>query len=290
MNFNHTIALFLAMFVSIFGTEIFSKHPIVCHGVAFLGHFFWTNVFLSSLSISILVFYSIWIVGIKHLARKLSPFLIPISWSISLVWALIWLVYGVIENSYINKTPKDSYCQEPCKLSTQSKLIYALIVPVIVILTVNIFILVLNLFRIRQVFKRNDKNETELVRLRKVAFGGLLLVPSLGLPFLLSIPLTFSHLYTDQIPLFLFFQWASLIATATIGIIHFFLVTYQTPEVKLLPTCIRSNKQPLSSETSSPSKSQTSQQNPAPLKFNVVRKNPKVDGSVIENKHTESKM
>ena len=303
MNFNHTIALFLAIFVSIFGTELFSKHPVVCHILAFLGHFLWTNVFLSSLSISFLVFYSIWVVGIKHFAKKLSPFLIPISWSISLVWALIWLVYGIVSDSYINKTLNEN-CQESCILSTQSKLIYALIVPVIVILMVNVFFLFLNLFRIRQVFKRSDKSDSELVRLRKVALGGLLLVPSLGLPFLLSVPLTFSHLYTDQIPLFLFFQWTNLIATATIGIIHFLLVTHQTPEVKLLPSCIRSNKQPLTSKTPMPyinvvkkllltsetSKSQTSQQNPAPLKFNIVRKNPKVDSSVIENGHAESKM
>ena len=79
LNFNHSIALFLAIFVSIFGSESFTEVPIVCHCIAFLLHFFWTNVFLSSLSISILVFYSIWIVGIKHLSRKLSPFLIPIS-------------------------------------------------------------------------------------------------------------------------------------------------------------------------------------------------------------------
>ena len=182
--------------MSIFGTELFSKHPIVCHILAFVWHFFWTNVFLSSLSISILVFYSIWIVGIKHLARKLSPFLIPITWSISLVWALIWLVYGITSGKYINKTSNKN-CQEFCILSTQSRLVCALIVPVMVILMVNILILFLNLFRIRQVFKRNDKSETELVRLRKVAFGGLLLVPSLGLPFLLSVPLTFSHLFTD---------------------------------------------------------------------------------------------
>ena len=289
MNFNHTIALFLAILVSIFGTELFSKHSVVCHILAFLGHFLWTNVFLSSLSISTLVFYSIWIVGIKHLARKLSPFLIPIAWSISLVWALIWLAYGITSDKYIDKTSNEN-CQESCILSTQSKLVYALIVPVMVILMVNMLILFLNLFRIRQVFKRNDKSETELMRLRKVAFGGLLLVPSLGLPFLLSVPLTFSHLFTNQIPLYLFFQWTSLIATTTIGIMHFFLVTYQTPEVKLLPSCIRSNKQSMTSDTSLPSSSKISQQKPEPLKFNVVRKSPKVDGSVIENEHAESKM
>ena len=135
MNFNHSIALSLAILVSIFGAELFSQHRIVCHGVAFLNHFLWTSVFLSSLSISILVFYSIWIVGIKHLARKLSLYLIPISWSISGLWALVWLAIGIANNNYINNNTADkSECNEPCILSTQSKLIHALDVPVMSIL------------------------------------------------------------------------------------------------------------------------------------------------------------
>ena len=287
MNFNYSIALFLAILVSIFGTELFSKHRVVCHVLAFLGHFFWTNVFLSSLSISILMFYSIWIVGIKHLARKLSPFLIPSSWSISLVWALIWLVYGIVNDNYINRTFNDSYCEEPCTLSTRSNLIYALIVPVISILTLNLFLLFLNLFRIRQVFKNSNKSENELVRLRRVAFGGLLLVPSLGLPFVLSIPLTFSKLYKDDTTIYLIFQWMNVLSTATIGIIHFFLVTYQTPEVRLRScTHSKGSKKLITSVTSMPS----TNQEPVPLKFNVVRKKPKGKGSVIENENTESQM
>ena len=298
MNFNHSITLFLAIFVSIFGTELFSEHRVVCHGVAFLGHFFWTNVFLSSLSISILIFYSIWIVGVKHLARKLSPYLIPIAWFISIVWALIWLAYGIVNDSYINNNtdssenfPNKPDCKQPCMLSTHSSLIYALIVPVISILTMNIFFLFLNLFRIRQAFKNKDRSEREVVRLRKVAFGGLLLVPSLGLPFLLSIPLSFSHLYTDHIAIYLFFQWTNLITTATIGVLHFFLVTYQTPEVKL-PGCIRSNKQLLTSDTSKPSTS-SSQFSQQKHKYNVVRpirNEPEVDEFDGSKDNTESQM
>ena len=295
MNFNHNIALFLAIFVSIFGTETLSEHRIVCHGVAFLWHLLWTNVFLSSLCISILVFYSIWIVGIKHSAKKLSPYLIPISWSISVVWSLIWLAYGLANNNYINeRSPDKPDCKESCFLSTRSSLIYTLIVPVIIIIGINLFILFLILLKIRQVFKNKDRNEKELVRLRRVAFGGILLVPSLGLPFLLSIPLSLSHLYKGSIHLYLFFQWTNIISTATIGILHFFLVTYQTPEVKL-PSCIRSrrSKEPVTSDTFLPSSSQISQQKPAPLKLNVIKTKPSANDSndsndsVIQNKHAE---
>ena len=284
LNFNHSIALFLAIFVSIFATEIFHENTVMCHIVAFLWHFLWTNVFLSSLSISVLVFYSIWIVGIKHLAKKLFPFLIPISWSISAVWAIIWVIYGTVTNNYLNKNSK-SNCEESCTLSTQSRLVYSLIAPVLVILAVNLIILFLNLFKIRQVFRNRDRDEREIVRLRRVALGGLLMVPSLGLPFLFSIPLSFSHLYKDNTSLYLFFQWVNLITTATIGILHFFLVTYQTVELKF-PNWFRSNrgKQLVTSDTSLPSSSLKSIQPPT-LKFNVVKKELKVDSSVIQNEH-----
>ena len=152
--------------------------------------------FLSSLSIYILVFYSIWIVGIKYLDRKLSPYFIPISWSMSIVWALTWLAYGIVNENYINNNPDSSEnfankpdCKEPCMLF---KFNVRTGCASDNILTINILILFLNLFRIRQVFKNKDRSERELVRLRRVAFGGLLLIPSFGLPFLTSIPLIFT--------------------------------------------------------------------------------------------------
>ena len=298
MNFNHSISLSLAIFVSIFGSESFTKTPIICHFVAFLLHFFWTNIFLSSLSISILVFYSIWIVGINHLARRLSPYLIPISWSLSAVWAVIWLGYGIGNNNYINTKSQDNpSCEEPCSISTRSNLIFALIVPIIVIILINLSVLLLDLLKIRQAFNNRDIHEKELVRLWRVAFGGLLLVPSLGLPFFLSIPLSFSHLFKEHVPLYLILYWANLLTTAPIGILHFFLVTYQTPEASL-PKCIRSDKgkQVLTADTSLPSHSLPLpiSSKPASLNFNVIRPKPKVNGAVavlvIQNELDDSEV
>ena len=132
----------------------------------------------------------------------------------------------------------------------------------------------------------------EIVRLRKVAFGGLLLVPSLGLPFLLSIPLSFSPFYinnTDDNAFYIILHWVSLISTGSIGIIHFLLVTYQTPEVKL-PKFLRSNRagKLFTSQTSS-SNSRVPHQETVLLKFNVVKK-PKINSTMFENENTESQV
>ena len=66
--------------------------------------------------------------------------------------------------------------------------------------------------------------------------------------------------------------------------LHFFLVTYQTPELKFL-NWIRShrNKELVTTDTSLPSSSPKSHHNP----FNVVRKIPQVNGSIINNEHAE---
>ena len=290
-KFQYSIVLSLAIFVSIIGTDLASKDRFVCHVTAFLSHFLCSSVFLSSLSITILVFYSIWIVGIKHQAKKLSPYLIPISWTISGIWALIWLAVGLANDMYIKSNIDGHECTELCQLSTQSRLIYALIVPIVVIICVNLCIFFLNLFRIRQVFKNSDRNEMEIVRLRKVAFGDLLLVPSLGLPFLLWILLSFSPLYIYEehgLLVTVILIWVDMISTGSIGITHFLLVTYQTPEVRL-PKFIRLNRggKLFTSQTSS-SNSRVPRQEPV-LKFNVVKK-PKIDCIVIENENTETKV
>ena len=82
-HFNHAVSLLLAVGSFIFLVQSVSKVSWLCTIAAFLLHFLWTNVFISSLPIAILVFYSIWIVKIKHTARKLSKYMIPVGWSVS---------------------------------------------------------------------------------------------------------------------------------------------------------------------------------------------------------------
>ena len=57
-------------------------------------------MFLSSLSVAISVFYTIWIVSINHTAKKLSIFLIPIGWIVSLLLAAAWTAYRSINGDF----------------------------------------------------------------------------------------------------------------------------------------------------------------------------------------------
>ena len=186
-------------------------------------------MFLSSLSIAIVVFYSIWIVSVKHPAKKLSICFIPIGWSVSLLWALVWLTYGRLTDEYLqadsrNESIEDN-CEYSCFLSTQNYLILSFLIPMYVILLLNGSILIVCLFKIRLALKLKKSSVSELKILRRVSIGAILLIPALSLPFMFAIPLSFSDLISESAVTL--FEWAYILSNAPIGIVHFLLITYQ---------------------------------------------------------------
>ena len=240
LHFYNTIALFLAIICApllIPGLTFFKKTP-KCITLSLFLHFLWTNVFLSSLSIAIVVFYSIWIVSIKHTARKLYKFLIPIGWFISLLWASMTIVI-----KYFNV----SYCESEnrCLLKTPFKLDigWEFLGIMIAILIVNTIILLLSLFKIWLVLKRKSIQGGELKRLRKVAISGILLIPSLSLPFISFIGIELSSAPTyynaknlqNYLPIIL----SVFLINSPIGIIHFIVITCQIKETIFRRYCCK---------------------------------------------------
>ena len=273
-HFNHAISLFLAVGSFISLVQSASHVSWLCTAAAFLLHFLWTNVFVSSLSIAILVFYSIWIVSIKHTARKLSKYMIPIGWSVSLLWALVWLIYGKLTGEYLQVDSRNVSIQDDCEyscfLSTENYLVMSFLIPIYVILVLNGSILIVSLFRIRLALKSKHKFESELTTLRRVSIGAILLIPALSLPFMFAIPLSFSGLIGESAVTV--FEWAYILSNAPIGIIHFLLITYQIPEAYFPKWfCSKLSQQPTTfSVTES---NNCSMDRKLPIHFNVVRAN-----------------
>ena len=271
MHFNHSLSLFLAVGVFIFFVQSASEIPWLCTAVAFLLHFLWINVFLSSLSIGILVFYSIWIVSVRHTAKKLHKYLVPIAWCASLVWSLVWFAYGKLTNQYLSLDAHngtiDKDCEYSCFLNSENYLHLSFLVPVYVILLLNTIILCLCLFKIRLALKNRHRFENELSRLRRVSIGAILLIPAFSLPFIISIPLSLSK---DNGTLHLVFEWAFILSNAPIGVIHFLLITFQIPEARI-PKFFRSNAPQQSSTSMTEASVAKMSPNTIPsLHFNVV--------------------
>ena len=233
LHFNLTLILLLAIIsVSLIILIIFSLEW--CLAVTFLLQFLWTNVFISSLSIAILVFYSIWIVSIKHTARKLYKYLIPIGWCVSLLWAVAWLVYDIFELDPCDT--RDPQFKK-CKLMNNANLriSWAFLGPITGILLINTVVLILSLIKIRFALKRQNSYEGEFKRLLKVAIGGILLIPALGLSFISLVVISILRDYEEldaklAIPII-------ILINSPIGIMHFILITCQIKETVLRKFC-----------------------------------------------------
>ena len=259
LHFSYTLVLFMAIasllalpiFISIF------KGPTACNVILFFPNFLWINTFLSSLAIAVVVFYSIWIVSIKHTARKLSIVLIPSCWGISLVWGVSWAL-----DRHFNK----SVCMN---------INLPFLGVTIAILFCNIILLTLSLVKVWLAFKKMNREEGELKRLRKVAIGGLLLIPALSLNY---ISLLGARLYREPsindganelTPQNSFLLYSAVfLINSPVGILHFLSITCQIKETVIRKYCRCSRR--------------TQPQKPHSLHFNV-RKPPQPNRNINSN-------
>ena len=223
LHFNNTLSLFIAIICLPFiVVSIYVEYG--CLLVSFFLHFLWMNVFLSSLSIAISVFYSVWIVSINRTGKKLSKYLIPIGWIVSLLLSGVWALVGYFrgEDSIICITSNRIFLRFD----------WPILVPMIAILLTNTALLIASLFKVWLVLRKQSSQQGELKRLRKVVISGILLMPALGLPFIALLCLLLYivnyqefDLNKDFLPFIII-----ILFTSPIGIIHFILITCQIRE------------------------------------------------------------
>ena len=229
LHFNHALTLLLAISsVPVF--ILANESPNWSLAKTFLFLFLWTNVFISSLSIAILVFYSTWIVGIKHTAWKLYKYLIPIGWCVSFFWAVVWLVYDIIQDTCDSSLKKCTLISD-----TNLRISWAFIAPMAGILLINTIVLILSLIKIWSALKRQNSHEGEFKRLCKVAIGGILLIPALGLPFISLVVIEIlkqNKIIDVELAILII-----MLINSPIGIVHFILITCQIKETVLCKCC-----------------------------------------------------
>ena len=174
------------------------------------------NAFLSCLSVAISVFYTIRIVSINRTAKKLSKYLIPIGWGVSVIWSVPWtlLDFGVF------------------------KLLWLSFVPMVVILLFNITLLIASLIKVWLALRKQSSQQGELKRLRKVVKSGILLISAMILPFLafVAIRLCISIDKGSDLDNNILAYLVTFLIISPIGIIYFILIPCQIKE-----TIIRKN-------------------------------------------------
>ena len=234
LHFNNTLSLLTAFLSVAFLPLPYYYSQSSCIPVSFLLHFLWTSIFLSSLSIAIVVFYSIWIVSINHTARKLSKYFIPIGWGVSLLWAAGWTS---IRHFVLVRDSSMYYCFYTSGLKLEID--FSFLCPMIAILLINTALLLASLVKVWLVLRKQSGQEGELKRLRKVIVSGILLVPALGLPFISVIAILIyeapagTNRNEQNILTFLII----ILINSPIGIIHFILITCQIRETIIRRYC-----------------------------------------------------
>ena len=288
LHFNHTLVLFLALACFTFGIETTSSVYWLCTGIAFSLHFLWTNVFMASLCIGILLLYKLNSMDVDY-KDKFSSFLVLISWSASFLWALAWFIYARFEGEYIqedtigaNET-KLVKLERSCFLSMTGNIIWAFIAPIVLIIGINLVILFLAMVKLRIVNMKGCTDLSEFLKLRQAVLGGLLLVPVLSLPFIVALPLMFSRFYQGgALDLMIqIFEWIFIIVNAPIGIYHFFTITIQRKDVIefLLHAKVRSTRVYTSYNT---------RDTPLPFVFNTRRNQANtIDGITVCKSNSE---
>ena len=272
LHFNNTLSLFLAI-VSlpiIYPVVYMDKTTPGCYAISFILQFLWTNVLLSVLSIAIVVFYTIWIVSINHTARKLYKYLIPIGWGVSLLWAAIATVYRILTVSTC-----DSEFRCFFNGSYKFDLGWPFLFPGIIILLINATLLILSLVRIWSVLRKQNNQKGELKKLRRVAIGGILLIPAIGLsfPFISLITIEFIDSPENDnrvgLSIYVLTNFIIILINSPIGIVHFLLITCQIKETILRKYCCCCYRR------------MTPAQIAHSLHLNVARKSPKTSRKLL---------
>ena len=168
---------------------------------------------------------TIWIVSIKHTTKKLSKYLIPIGWGVSLLWALLWTIIRSI-----NGDP--SILIVLFSTGVNFGIPWSSFGPMAAIILINIALLIASLFKVWLAIGIQSSQQGELKSLRKVVISGILLIPALGLPFLSLIPLQFKW---DEHKILAFL--IVFLINSPIGIIQFILITCQLRETIIRKHC-----------------------------------------------------
>ena len=196
----------------------------------------------------------------RHTARKLYKYLIPIGWCVSFFWAVGWLVFDILQGD----TCESQFKRCTFIYNPDFRIGWSLLAPMTGILLINTMLLILSLIKIWFALKRQSSHEGEFKRLRKVAIGGIMLIPALGLPFIITVV---SEILRKNNKLDSKLQHLIIILICfPIGIMHFILITCQIKETILQKCCCycksRCFKKTLPQLTHS-------------LHLNVVRRNPR---------------
>ena len=145
--------------------------------------------------------------------RRVYPYLILFGWIFPLIIPIITI--AVTNDYYVNA---DSHCF----LNSQYGVIWAFIVPILIIISINMILLVIAVIRV--VISRHVGKDIENAQvIRDAIILGLILTPILGVPWLLLI----LNIFIQHTAV----EWIFIIINGSMGVVFFLIVVLRNREV-----------------------------------------------------------
>lgn len=235
MYFNYGVALTVAISTFIVGAELHNLQPpvgpILCTIVSFFIHYVWLVVFTSSTALSILIFYATWLSGIHSERTFIAHYLIIGAWSIPLVITIaISIPILILENDIIYR--HSFLTNDSCILSPMNKFTIPFYALIDIMIIFNVIILILTLVKIYKALRKqlptNPSNVSKLRIYRIMAISALILLPILGVSWVIVPLIAHTPLPRD---LASFLDWIFISLNSTSGI-PFFIAIRRIEEIK----------------------------------------------------------
>ena len=203
VHLNYAIALTVSLFFFVFGVETAKDNAIACGIIAGILHYSFLSVFSWSLCEAILVLYMLFVL---FSPKKIYPVLMVVGWGlpvpiVAITVGIRWYNYGV----------KGQYCW----LSTENGTVWSFIGPSLTVVFINMVLLVVAVTRIMMGLRMKMRQMTRLKQARTAAFASFILVPVLGIPWIVAVLNFFVSVS--------FFQWIFVILNTPQGIMFFLL-------------------------------------------------------------------
>ena len=220
MYFNYALALLIAIATFIFGVNLGVLNNVLCIIVSVLVHYFWLAVFSWGLAIAILVTYMVTI----GLMKRISLFwpLFALAWILPLPIVIITFIIGMVRGDYARR-------DEQCFLTLEY--IWSLIGPILVIIVLSTIGYVIAIVRMIMISMKRVGGENKLnsSMLKRALIAGVILLPVLGLPWIVIL---IDFIFAQYAITSVVFEWVFLILNGPSGIIFLIVFTLMNRAVQ----------------------------------------------------------
>ena len=220
LYFNYALALIFATSVFIFGIQSARNSHVGCSIVGFLLHYTWLSVFSWSSAISIFIIYILYF-G-KLIKKKIWWLMMLIGWGLPLPIVIPTFAVGVYRNQYIN-------IGDHCFLSYLNGIIWAFLGPFVVLIIASFVGAIISVIKIVSliIHKKGDMQH-DFEAMKKLNVTILVLLPVLSVPWIIGVVNSFLTFVLTVIVV----EWVTILFTAPVGILFFFLVALRNTEVQ----------------------------------------------------------